>query len=283
MKNWIYISFFFTICFVLTFFCQAQKVQFKRQEWRKEKIAPGLIHKHLCTKKLFNSNQNIHLLMIHNRKRRIKIAASEEKLIKTSEMASANGALAAVNGGFFNMLAGGAVNYLKAQGKTMKYHLAKNNNNENQLKNAAFLISKKGQVSIEKAREDSVYAANTQLSEVLVCGPLLILAQKQQTLIKNPFNDNRHPRTCAGLKNKRKLILLTVDGRTPEALGMSLEELTNLLLHLKVKFALNLDGGGSTTMWIKGKPDNGVVNMPCDNKKFDHLGERPCANAILIY
>ncbi|MCK4879516.1 MAG: phosphodiester glycosidase family protein, partial [Bacteroidales bacterium] len=38
--------------------------------------------------------------------------------------------------------------------------------------------------------------------------------------------------------------------------------------------AINLDGGGSTTMWTK---DNGVVNRPSDKR-----GERPVANAILI-
>jgi exopolysaccharide biosynthesis protein len=46
--------------------------------------------------------------------------------------------------------------------------------------------------------------------------------------------------------------------------------------------ALNLDGGGSSTMVIRGQPNNGVVNYPSDNKKFDHEGEREVANALVV-
>ena len=55
---------------------------------------------------------------------------------------------------------------------------------------------------------------------------------------------------------------------------MTLNEVAELMQLLRCKDAVNLDGGGSTTMWISGKPFNGVVNMPRDNKKFDHEGER---------
>ena len=43
--------------------------------------------------------------------------------------------------------------------------------------------------------------------------------------------------------------------------------------------AINLDGGGSSTMYIK---DEGVINFPSDNKQHDHEGERPVSNAILV-
>ena len=78
------------------------------------------------------------------------------------------------------------------------------------------------------------------------------------------------------------MVLLTLDGRTDQAKGMTLAELTDLMISLHCKDAVNLDGGGSTTMWISGKPFNGVVNMPCDNKKFDHEGERAVSDIIII-
>jgi exopolysaccharide biosynthesis protein len=93
---------------------------------------------------------------------------------------------------------------------------------------------------------------------------------------------NRHPRTTIGLKNTRKAVLLTLDGRTGEAAGMTLKELAHLMTLLRCHDAVNLDGGGSTTMWIRGKPFNGVVNMPCDNKKFDHEGERAVSDILII-
>ena len=63
---------------------------------------------------------------------------------------------------------------------------------------------------------------------------------------------------------------------------MNIPELTTLMKNLKCTDALNLDGGGSTTMYIKGKNANGVVNYPTDNKKFDHEGQRSVSNAILL-
>ena len=38
----------------------------------------------------------------------------------------------------------------------------------------------------------------------------------------------------------------------------------------------------STTMYVKGEPENGIVNRPSDNQKFDNKGERRVANSILL-
>ncbi|MBQ1218573.1 MAG: phosphodiester glycosidase family protein, partial [Bacteroidales bacterium] len=43
-----------------------------------------------------------------------------------------------------------------------------------------------------------------------------------------------------------------------------------------------LDGGGSTTLYVKDAPDNGIVNHPSDNKKFDRQGERFVVNSLLF-
>jgi len=45
---------------------------------------------------------------------------------------------------------------------------------------------------------------------------------------------------------------------------------------------MNLDGGGSSTLYVNGATETGVVNHPSDNKKFDHLGQRPVANIIYV-
>jgi exopolysaccharide biosynthesis protein len=46
--------------------------------------------------------------------------------------------------------------------------------------------------------------------------------------------------------------------------------------------SINFDGGGSTTLWVSGFPDGGVINYPTDNKKWDHEGQRKVANVVLI-
>lgn len=94
----------------------------------------------------------------------------------------------------------------------------------------------------------------------------------------------RHPRTAVSLTDDNKLILITVDGRRKGiSEGMSAKELTKILQdNFNPKSALNIDGGGSTTMWIKNQPFNGVVNYPTDNKKFDHYGQRKVRSFIVI-
>lgn len=78
-------------------------------------------------------------------------------------------------------------------------------------------------------------------------------------------------------------MLLTVDGRAAgNAAGMSIPELAYLVKLLGGEDAINLDGGGSTTLWLKGAPENGVLNYPCDNKQFDHKGERSVSNIFYV-
>ncbi len=93
----------------------------------------------------------------------------------------------------------------------------------------------------------------------------------------------RHPRTAIALTGEGSLLLITVDGRNENALGMSAKELTAFLKRFfNPQAAMNIDGGGSTTMWVKGEPFNGIVNYPTDNKKFDHYGQRKIETALLI-
>ena len=75
------------------------------------------------------------------------------------------------------------------------------------------------------------------------------------------FDTTRHPRTLIGTDRQGAIWLVTVDGRQPSiSLGMSFDELKGLARRLGLHSALNLDGGGSTTMWVKGD----VVNSPSD-------------------
>lgn len=72
----------------------------------------------------------------------------------------------------------------------------------------------------------------------------------------------RHPRTALGLSADRQtLYLVVVDGRAKDAAGMSCRELSALLRELGAWNATNLDGGGSSTLWVRGR---GVVNVPSD-------------------
>lgn len=93
----------------------------------------------------------------------------------------------------------------------------------------------------------------------------------------------RHPRTAVAVTKDGRLLLITVDGRNEIAKGMSAKELTTFLKRFfNPKAAMNIDGGGSTMMWIKGQIPNGIVNYPTDNKKFDHYGQRLVETALFV-
>jgi exopolysaccharide biosynthesis protein len=83
----------------------------------------------------------------------------------------------------------------------------------------------------------------------------------------------RNPRTIAGVDGRGRVVLTTVDGRSTSSLGLSIAESAAVAQALGMRDAINLDGGGSTTMVAHGK----VINTPSDA-----AGERPVGDAILV-
>jgi len=68
----------------------------------------------------------------------------------------------------------------------------------------------------------------------------------------------RNPRTAIGYTKDNHLIMLTADGREGSSIGLTLLELAELMKEFGCVNAMNLDGGGSTVMYIQGE----VVNKP---------------------
>jgi len=96
----------------------------------------------------------------------------------------------------------------------------------------------------------------------------------EQEKASKAFAETRHPRTAVAKLKDGKFLMMTVDGRQPGvSVGMTLQELAGYLLSLGAVDAMNLDGGGSTTMYLDGK----VVNTPSDKD-----GERKIGDAILV-
>lgn len=88
------------------------------------------------------------------------------------------------------------------------------------------------------------------------------------------FGEGRHPRSALGItRDSTTLLMVVVDGRRTWSVGMSLRELGDALLALGAWDAMNLDGGGSSTLWIRGH----VVNHPSDAS-----GERAVGNALFV-
>lgn len=285
---------------VLTQFCYAQKYSPKdsltivNTQWKTQDIGHRILWKnhHFNQKDLFEANQMVNILETPLKNKKIKfgfVAADEMKadtatkrlFLPTSKMALASQAIAAVNAGFFDTKKGGAVDFLKINGKIMDTTRVINVPRLPTHAISAITIHK-NKVKIIKGEPGRGWEKELKEDNVLLTGPLLLLNGQAQTLEKTAFNNNRHPRTCACITNDKKLLLITVDGRSSEAYGMSLHELTALTKALNCKDAINFDGGGSTTMYIQNQPENGVVNYPTDNKIFDHAGERSVSNIFVL-
>ncbi|MFH1212651.1 MAG: phosphodiester glycosidase family protein [Candidatus Neomarinimicrobiota bacterium] len=115
---------------------------------------------------------------------------------------------------------------------------------------------------------------NLPAKEVIGGGPRM-LTNGVKDIPTTDFCTARHPRTAIGFnQDSTKLYFVVVDGRqTGYSVGMSLAELADYMLEWGIYQAMNLDGGGSTTMVVR----NAIKNSPSDAG-----GERAVANALLL-
>jgi hypothetical protein len=97
------------------------------------------------------------------------------------------------------------------------------------------------------------------------------------------YLQKRHPRTAVGLsQDENTLILIVVDGRQPNySDGATLPELSQMLLDAGADNAINLDGGGSSTIVMDDKGNPTQLNSPIQSRIPSR--ERPIANHLGVY
>ena len=231
------------------------------------------------TNSFFDSAQKISLVEVSNRSlgnRQWSLAYATDTLIKTSDFATNSKALVAINGGFFNMREGGSVTYLEVDDQVINFT---DNEADRWAKGSpvvegALIITDKNSLKIGANRRAAYYQRSRQEKAVLITGPILLQKGRRSSLANTDFINKRHPRSCVCETFDHRILLVAVDGRSPDAAGMSLPELQEFLLLKNCKNAINLDGGGSTTLWTK---EQGIVNSPSDK-----TGERPVANVLIL-
>lgn len=280
------INFLGFLFLVFTFFnCQVLQLdenqkQVNNAPWETKQIAKGAFWKYNHFDDLFNSRQSITVLDIdlNNPNLVVKIPHIGFSFKKTSSFGKEEDAFAAINGSYFNTKTGGSVVFFSKEGEVIKMT---DKSFPQYRDNAGFAIDSAGNVAIVKKPEKG-WEAFTNAHTLLSSGPLLLYEGDTISQVMAKFNTNRHPRTAVGITKRNHLIAVVVDGRSSEAHGMTIKELATLMKALGCTVAMNLDGGGSSTAWVKGQPFDGVVNFPSDNKSFDHEGQRPVANAIIF-
>jgi len=255
-------------------------------QWQEKTVKPGVVWKQAHYTQLYNSQQEINLIEVDLTQKNVRLAFEgfPDSLALSSAIAQKEQAIAAINGAFFDTKKGGGVTLLRKDKRLINTtRLLDKTGRRTERANGALVLKGKKTHILKGDNTDIDWDKKIKARDVLVCGPLLLANRKIITLERNAFNNNRHPRSVVAITSDKKLICLTVDGRNAQAQGMSLPELAYFLYCYGAKEALNLDGGGSTTLYIANQGTNGVVNYPSDNKRFDHEGERKVANALLIF
>jgi len=251
--------------------------------WAKEKIAPKtkLITHHFNQNNLFLANQFISYIEINRKGNAPFFGFGNEVKVKktTSTFGKELNAIAAINGTFFDVANGGSVDFIKMNGVVIKQNVLGKNGKRARHQETAIVIDDKGKLELKKWDNTPNWENNLTEKDVMLSGPLLVFNRVIEELDTTSFTKARHPRTAIGIKADGKVILLTVDGRQENSAGMSLPELTKTMQWLGCVSAINLDGGGSTTLWTEKA---GVINYPSDNKKWDHEGERKVANVVIL-
>lgn len=233
----------------------------------------------------------VQALRLDPRKVRLEIAraADAEPRRETVEAIAARrpGAIAAVNAGFFSLQTGQPTGLLKIDGTVVTgtarargaVGIADRGGATTLLLDRVSVATRSAGRPVYKPLLGSSPRDWSRAPAAIGGAGLLMLDGRELTdwtdeRIAAGFETTRHPRTLIGTDAEGAIWLVTVDGRNPAlSLGMSFAELQRLSKRLGLRSVLNLDGGGSTTMWVAGR----IVNHPSDPE-----GPRKVSDAILV-
>lgn len=200
-----------------------------------------------------------------------------ENCATTEKVAVESGGVIAINGSYFDTkILTSIVTFMEPGGKFVTNMSA----NVTERCTGALGIDPAGRITIFPYVEEEKNVWPDKFATALASGPLLMQEGSPEDFKDNSFNETRHPRSMIGITKDRMVYLVVVDGRFPgKAAGMSIPELAKIAQYLELDSALNLDGGGSSTLWTK---QHGVLNHPSDNKKWDHRGLRKDPTVIVV-
>lgn len=178
---------------------------------------------------------------------------------KTSSIAKRNGAIFAVNGDAYGfkpnrlVIRNGEINNLKVTGDYMAIK-----------KDGTLTNYPKGTTPEEMINDGTMHVYNF--------GPTLVKdGQITASALKSAAI---HPRTSIGQIDKHNFVFIVVDGRQEGySIGINYKDLADEFISRGCTYAYNLDGGGSSTMYLNGN----VLNKPCD-----YTGERPISDILYL-
>ncbi len=256
---------------------------------RRQKLKMGKAEGYTVSVNLFNSAQTISVVKFSPNNFKMEIIQPEVHT-EVSIVGERCGAQAAINAGFWNRNLM-PTTFIKSNGAVV----SKTYESMVPRVNGVLFIYDKG-IEIVESEDAPDYPSLdekcNQCNNILACGPLLVdngkmksynhIVESTDPTIKRhaPFFTRRHPRSVVGCDKAGNIYLMVVDGRAKgQAEGMSIKELAQLCSWMGMYDAMNLDGGGSSALWSR---KYGVISHPCDNRQFDHEGERQVSSSIVV-
>ena len=226
---------------------------------------------------LYGGPQFVSIVEISPKRRHHAGIGTSKQMKPLSELARNYRAMAAINGSYYDMSRGNSVTFLKVDDAVTD----STTENEFRIRVTGAVAVRKGKLRIVPWSRSIEHGYKKKVGTVLASGPLMLQNSHYAnwSMCDSDFIATKHPRSAIAVTRDKRVLLITVDGRSPgNAIGMSIPELAHLLKVLGAKTALNLDGGGSTTLYLNGQ----ILNHPCDNRQFDHAGERHIPNMIFF-
>jgi exopolysaccharide biosynthesis protein len=270
-------------CGVITLQAQTPEDSLKivHANWHPTRLGNGLLAMETEFDTLYQVPQQVSILEVDQSSHRFDILVHTPRE-RTSVVAQHAGAVAAINGSFFKE-DGSSSCYLRKNGVVIDTTVT---TKLSTVVNGAIYITNKDLHIVPWTRQ-SADTCKLVDGSVLVTGPILLLNGKDysfDTVYNQEFVHARHPRSAIARMKNGKIYLVVVAGRFPEkAEGISLPQLRHLIRVLGGEEAINMDGGGSCTLWCTYAPDNGILNNPSDDKIYDNHGERKIGNSVCVY
>lgn len=215
---------------------------------RTTKPYAGVIHVHRT-----DDAQDYHLVSIAPRAMEAVATDPDQAWSVVSEFAERVGAEIAINANFFSKTESCGVTAGDGRLWTAVY--------EGCPMTVAFFRDGTASIFRGRVRKDGALSPSVGLLAAVSGRPRLVEDAQPSPPVEK-FMTVRHPRTALGLKKDKTLVILVADGRRPAALGFTGPEMSEIFLREGVVDAINLDGGGSTTLYIKA--EGGVQNRPSD-------------------
>lgn len=265
----------------------ADSMAFVQAHWQIDTLDGILFRRHhFMHRQVFNSNQYFSIIeMPRGTDSRLAFVA-DTHLTAVSEFARRYQAQAAINGSYFDMRYGNPVCYLRIGGQEIGENTpaADDPVHRKYYQYATIRLLNNGKPRFVVPDSNRLFEVRMPDSNIMTAGPMLLLkGRRVHQRDDRSFVTQRHNRTAIGLKADGTVVLLVADGRfRRESEGLSLRELAMVMRWLGCVDAVNLDGGGSSTMYVADRGREGVVNHPSDNGHFDPYGERSVSNAILV-